>query len=324
LGEGWVKRFLQRAAFVAGIACAGPAFAEDCLNPNALGTLRTLEVDSEALTRVGTMQYPGTLPLRPKEIVLTFDDGPMPPMTNRVLEVLRQECVRATFFLIGRNAKAFPSLVQRMSEDGHTVANHSQNHHLVPIAGPLGVQEFEQGFQSIAAALEPAGASPAPFFRFPGLLHSPVVESHAKAKRVTVMSADILADDWTPIGPDHILQRALMRLNGKGSGILLLHDVQPGLALALPKLLRELHARGYRVVHIVPKSTAEPTAAPPAATLVSEAKKPTTMRRPVARKPAPEAQPEVAEFPIMARWRKLMETSRHAAPSAAKIEFANY
>lgn len=319
-----MNRFLQRTAFAAGLACAGPAVAEECLNPDALGTLRTLEVDPVAFARIGTMQYPGTLPLRPREIVLTFDDGPMPPMTSRVLEVLRHECVKATFFLVGRNAKAFPSIVRRIAEDGHTVANHSQNHHLVPIGGALGMQEFDLGFQAIAAALEPAGATPAPFFRFPGLLHSPAVESHAKAKRVSVMSADILADDWMQIRPEHILQRAMARLSGKGSGILLLHDVQPGLALILPKLLRELHARGYRVVHIVPKGGAESSPASPPAPIVAEVKKAPVAGKSVARKPAKEAQPEVAEFPIMARWRKLMEANRKAAPSAAKVEVANY
>jgi len=315
---------LQWAALAAGLACAGPAIAEDCLNPDALGTLRTLEIDPARFARIGTMQYPGTLPLKPREIVLTFDDGPMPPMTSRVLEVLRHECVKATFFLVGRNAKAFPSIVRRIAEDGHTVANHSQNHHLVPVAGALGMQEFDLGFQAIAAALEPAGAKPAPFFRFPGLLHSPVVENHAKAKHVTVMSTDILADDWMQIRPEHILQRALARLEAKGSGILLLHDVQPGLALILPKLLRELSARGYRVVHIVPKSGAESSPASPPAPLVVEAKKAPVASKSAARKPAKEAQPEVAEFPVIARWRKLMEASRKAVPLAAKVEIANY
>ncbi len=318
-------RFLHWAVVAIGLALAAPAAAEDCLNPDALGTLRTLEVDPASFARIGTMQYPGTLPLGPKEIVLTFDDGPMPPMTSRVLEVLRQECVKATFFLIGRNVKAFPSIVRRIADDGHTVANHSQNHHLVPIPGSLGVQEFDLGFQAIAGALAPAGVEPAPFFRFPGLLHSPAVENHAKAKRVTVMIADILGDDWTPIGPDHIVQRVMTRLSGKGSGVVLLHDVQPSLALALPKLLRELRTRGYRVVHIVPKRGTEPATTPPAVTLVSEMKTPPpAARRFAARKPAAEAQPEVGELPIMTRWRKLMEASRKAAPSAPKVEIANY
>ncbi|MEX2128599.1 MAG: polysaccharide deacetylase family protein [Xanthobacteraceae bacterium] len=74
------------------------------------------------------MQYRETVKLEPKEVVLTFDDGPMPPMTNKVLDILRAECVQSTFFLIGRNAHAFPALVRTIARDGHTVAGHTQNH----------------------------------------------------------------------------------------------------------------------------------------------------------------------------------------------------
>ena len=73
-------------------------------NADALGTARVLDVDAATTPRVGRKQFPQTLPLAPKEVVLTFDDGPWPGTTERVLDALRQECVRATFFLIGRNA----------------------------------------------------------------------------------------------------------------------------------------------------------------------------------------------------------------------------
>jgi peptidoglycan/xylan/chitin deacetylase (PgdA/CDA1 family) len=256
-----VGRFHCIAAFAAGLACVAPAFAEDCLNPNALGTFRTIAVDPAAFSRVGTMQYRDTLPLGPKEIILTFDDGPMPPMTNKVLETLRGECVRATFFLIGRNAKAHAALTRDIARDGHTIANHTQNHHLQTMGEGLGIQEIDSGFRSIAAALEPAGYKPALFFRFPGLLNTAAIEQHAKKKGIVVMSADLLADDWTQISAEQILQRGLARLSEKGSGIFLLHDVQPATALILPKLLAELKKRGYKIVHMVPAGSA-PTFSP--------------------------------------------------------------
>lgn len=102
-------------AFAAGLACAGPAIAEDCLNPDALGTARTLPVDPAVFDRVGTMQYAATFPPRAREVVLTFDDGPMLPMTTKVLETLRNECVRATFFLVGRNARSSPAVVRQIA-----------------------------------------------------------------------------------------------------------------------------------------------------------------------------------------------------------------
>ena len=306
------------AAFAAGLACAGPAKASDCLNPDALGTARTLAVDPAAFARVGGMQYPHTLPLEKKEVMLTFDDGPMPPMTTKVLEALANECVRATFFLIGRNAKSYQAIVQRIAADGHTIANHSENHFLTAQHGPNGVREFDKGFATISAALAPSGVSAAPFFRFPGLLNTHAVESHAKAKGVSVMSADLLADDWTGINANQVLQRALLRLDQKGSGILLLHDVQPATALALPNLLRELKKRGYRVVHMVPAPGAGAPPPPMPEPLVAE-KQPPAPARKVATRAAPK-KPEaetVADFPVLARWRKMMEQRKGAVVSTS-------
>jgi hypothetical protein len=84
---------------------AAPAHAQNCPgNPNALGTSRVLVVGPTEYTRVGTMQYPQTLPLADKEVVLTFDDGPLPRYSNKILDILTSECVKATFFTIGRMA----------------------------------------------------------------------------------------------------------------------------------------------------------------------------------------------------------------------------
>ena len=80
--------------------------------------------------RLGTMQYPETLPLADKEVVLTFDDGPLPPHSNKILDILTSECVKATFFIIGRMARQFPDVVRREYAAGYTIGAHSQNHPL--------------------------------------------------------------------------------------------------------------------------------------------------------------------------------------------------
>ena len=82
----------------------GTADAEQC-PPGALGVSRTLVVDPNEHSRVGSMQYPETLPLNDHEVVLTFDDGPLPRYTNRILETLASECVKATFFMVGQMAR---------------------------------------------------------------------------------------------------------------------------------------------------------------------------------------------------------------------------
>src|ERR1700744_4338945 len=80
----------------------GSAMAADCPgNPNALGVSRTIVVDPSEHTRLGSLQYPESLPLNDHEVVLTFDDGPLPPYTSRILDTLASECVKATFFMVG-------------------------------------------------------------------------------------------------------------------------------------------------------------------------------------------------------------------------------
>ena len=80
-------------------------------------------------------------------------------------------------------------------------------------------------------------------------------------------SADVVADDWRHINASEVVRRAIARLDEKGKGILLLHDIQPATALALPELLRQLKAKGYRIVHVVPgKGESVPVPQPVAAT----------------------------------------------------------
>src|ERR1022692_882269 len=124
----------QWTAFWLGLlACisAPAALAADCPgHPDALGTSRTLVVDPREHPRIGTMQYPETLPLQDHEVVLTFDDGPLPHNSNQILEILASQCVKATFFTVGRMAQGYPEGVRKLVAAGHSVGTHSQNHPL--------------------------------------------------------------------------------------------------------------------------------------------------------------------------------------------------
>lgn len=239
------------AAAAAGVDCPG--------NPDALGTSRVLVVDPTEHTKIGGMQYRETLPLQDHEVVLTFDDGPLPPYTNRVLETLASQCVKATYFLIGRMAESYPDMVRQIYAAGHTIGSHSQNHPLrfehMPL--PKVQQEVEQGIASINAALgDPAEL--APFFRIPGLLRANLVEDYLASRGIMTWSADFPADDWTHISAAEVMRRALTRLEAKGKGVLLLHDMQPATVMMLPALLRELKRRGYRIVQVVPANATRP------------------------------------------------------------------
>jgi peptidoglycan-N-acetylglucosamine deacetylase len=243
------------AVALAGILCTTAAgSAADCPgNPNAIGTSRVIYVDPVEHARLGTMQYAETLPLADHEVVLTFDDGPLPPYSSRALEILAHECVKATYFLVGSMARAYPDVVRRIYAEGHTIGTHSQNHPMHFDRMPIErVQsEVENGINSVQTALGNPKAL-APFFRIPGFSRANGVEAYVQDRGLMLWSADFPADDWKHISAHEITNRALRRIEAKGRGILLLHDIQPATILALPTLLHELKARGYRIVHVMP------------------------------------------------------------------------
>ena len=237
-------------AAAAGAPCPG--------NPGALGTERVLAVEASTTPRVGRKHFPATLPLARKEVVLTFDDGPWPGTTDRVLEALRRECVKATFFLLGRNAADHPGLVRREVADGHTVAHHTFSH---PLLARLSVAAAEAEIDRGIAAVETAingRATPTPttpFFRFPGFASSPALLERLARRGIVVFGADLWASDWNPMSPSDELGLVMGRVNAAGGGILLFHDTKAQTAAMLPAFLRELKRQGYRIVHVVPAAT---------------------------------------------------------------------
>lgn len=241
-------------------AAAGSASASDCPgNPAALGTSRTLVVDPREHPLIGTMQYAETLPLQDHEVVLTFDDGPLPHNSNKILDILASQCVKATFFTIGRMARENPEGVRKLRDAGHSIGTHTQNHPLSMNKMPVehARQEIDDGIASVTAALGDPSAV-APFFRIPGLLRAEGVEDYLASQGIQTWSADFLADDWRHISSSRVFDLAMKRLEAKGKGILLLHDIQARTVAALPRILQQLKAGGYRIVHVVPATPERP------------------------------------------------------------------
>jgi peptidoglycan-N-acetylglucosamine deacetylase len=237
------------------LAEAPPSPPVDCATAtDVLGTSRVLTVEPGEYQRLGSMQYPQTLPLNDHEVVITFDDGPLPPSSKHVLDILASQCVKVTYFLVGSMAHYFPSVAQRMYADGHTIGTHSETHPLRfdRLSTDKLRYEIDQGVANVAAALGDPNKV-APFFRIPGLGRSDAVERELAARGLVVFSTDVVADDWfRGIKPGEIVRRAITRLEARGKGILLLHDIHPHTAEALPGLLKELKDKGFHVVHIVP------------------------------------------------------------------------
>jgi peptidoglycan/xylan/chitin deacetylase (PgdA/CDA1 family) len=227
----------------------------ECPRKGTLGTSRVLAVDAATTPRVGLKSFPQTLPLRDHEVVLTFDDGPWPATTPRVLAALAAECVRATFFLIGKPASEHPELVRRIAAEGHTIGHHTWQHRSLKHIRPDSArEEIDRGIAADEMALH-GKATPVPstpFFRFPGFESTPATLNLLQSRGIVVFGADLWASDWNPMTPGQELKLLIDRLKTAGKGIILLHDTKARTAAMLPDFLRYLRDNGYRVVHLVP------------------------------------------------------------------------
>ncbi len=227
-------------------------------SPDKLGVARTLVLSTKGGFAVGLQSYPQSLDLADHEVVLTFDDGPSPKTTPAILAALSHECVKATFFLIGRNAEANPALVRRELADGHTIGHHTYSHPILPLISNAAARaDIEKGFAADdKAAYGAAGAQPkVPFFRFPGFADTPALLAWLKSRDIGIFGADFWASDWLLMTPQAERKLVLARLEAAGRGILLLHDTKASTAAMLPGLLRDLKTHGFKIVHILPGDT---------------------------------------------------------------------
>jgi peptidoglycan-N-acetylglucosamine deacetylase len=247
------------AALFAALPIAANA-AADC-GSDKLGTAREIAINGAEGLSVGLQSYPRSLALEDHEVVLTFDDGPAEP-TPQILEALKHECAKATFFLIGKNAKEMPHLVKREIEEGHTVGYHSMTHpdrtlRLMSLAEAKA--DIDAGVAAVdAAAFGKVGEHPQPFFRFPGFADTPELLDYVHSRGMAVFGSDVWASDWRAMTPQEELKLILERLEKEKKGIVLFHDNKPVTAKMLPDFLRALKDRGFKVVHLVAGSGETP------------------------------------------------------------------
>jgi peptidoglycan/xylan/chitin deacetylase (PgdA/CDA1 family) len=235
---------MLRAA-VGGLLCSAALTAAAGCGADALGTSRILTLPLEAAA-YGRVQH-ATLPLAPGEVVITFDDGPCPESTPRVLQALQAECVRATFFMVGEAMLAHPAMAREVRAQGHGVGLHSFRH---PHFAAMPQAEQLADLQQVEAAYRQVFGGRAAAYRFPFLEETPHLSGALAAARYTVMSVDLGVEDWEPQSAQQMADKLVQRLAASGGGIVLLHDVQNQTAAALPLLLRTLKTHGYRVVHL--------------------------------------------------------------------------
>ncbi len=297
------QKYIVLSALMAAFASAGSAHADSCTDKtDVLGTSRTLVLDTSRGLEVG-QQYRHALPLKEKEIVLTFDDGPLPAISEKVRQTLKGQCVHATFFLVGRNAETYPDFVRKLAADGHTIASHTWSHDMYMPKKPyeVGLEQIDRGISAVNAALKTSPEQPeiASFFRFPGLNSDLALRKMLKERGIGIFDIDIEGGDWVKNrSPQEVLNRVMRQLDEKKRGIILLHDIQPRTAAMLPELLRRLKKEDYKVVHIIPGSaTGEPAIAmlPAKEQKVAAAHTEQNGPEPIELVPNKEAQPDQAQ-----------------------------
>jgi peptidoglycan/xylan/chitin deacetylase (PgdA/CDA1 family) len=229
-----------------------------CTNPNALGVSRTVEVDTTGGPGFGGEHFKQHDFLRNKEVVLTFDDGPWPTSTA-VLKALADECVRATFFPIGKHATYYPEILKAMYEAGHTIGSHTWSHkNIESIKDPAEQKaEIEKGISAVSMS---AGVPMAPFFRFPALRHPATMVTYVGERNLGIFSTDMDSFDFKMRKPEQVVSAVMAKLEKHGKGIVLMHDFQTATSQAIPDLLAKLKAAGYKIVHMRAKDPVKPLA----------------------------------------------------------------
>jgi cellulose synthase/poly-beta-1,6-N-acetylglucosamine synthase-like glycosyltransferase/peptidoglycan/xylan/chitin deacetylase (PgdA/CDA1 family) len=230
---------------------------------------RDLEVDSangfikdEQFTALPSSYVVQRTGDRPGLLALTFDDGPDPRWTPAILDILKQENVPATFFIIGKNGQANPELVRRIVDEGHEIGNHSFTH---PNLGEIPLSLTELELNATQRLIESVVGRSTVLFRPPYFGDAEAdkpqeVEPALMAQNLgyIMVGVRIDPDDWKlPVTADQIVQRTIDRAkdaNPETRGeIVLLHDSggdRSATIEALPRLIHELKARGYRFVAV--------------------------------------------------------------------------
>jgi peptidoglycan/xylan/chitin deacetylase (PgdA/CDA1 family) len=212
--------------------------ASAIVDPLLLRTRKALQQQTE----VSFAAFSGG-PASGKQVALTFDDGPDPEVTPQILDILKQEGVPATFFLVGSKVERYPELVRREVAEGHDLGNHTYHHFELTDLDPAGVRAE---ITRTNDALERHVGAKTRWFRAPGCHYTPeAVQVIRKCGMVRVDTLDN-SGDWANPGVSAILRRTLAHLSP--GDVILCHDRIPQTVEALPRLIHTLRKRGYRIV----------------------------------------------------------------------------
>jgi peptidoglycan/xylan/chitin deacetylase (PgdA/CDA1 family) len=267
--ESFMRSVFATALVISMLTAGGSAWAQNsqapapaatqtkCDNPNALGVSRVVQINTTGGPGFGFEQFKAYDFLRDHEVVLTFDDGPWPGNTPRVLKALADQCTKALFFPIGKHSGWHPEILKEVVAAGHTVGSHTWSHKdLTRLTPQEATDEIEKGIAAVSIAL---GNKPiAPFFRFPALRNPPETVKYLGERNVGIFSTDMDSFDFKMRRPEQVVKSVMAKVEKHGKGIILMHDFQHATSEALPEILKKLKAGGYKVVQVVGKTPIEP------------------------------------------------------------------
>lgn len=186
------------------------------------------------------------------KVALTFDDGPNPPLTAEILEVLAQKKVQATFFLVGKSVQRWPEMAQLVHDHGHLLGNHGYAH-----------QPGKNDFADAAPFIQQITGIPPHFIRAPRFDCRNYVNLERELLETTLaVHADIIPGDYRQTDPELVASRVLANERLAGGSIILLHDgfrdgaddmrlTQPRVTVAaLPQIIDGLRELGYELVRL--------------------------------------------------------------------------
>lgn len=191
-------------------------------------------------------------------LAMTFDDGPHPSLTPKLLDILKERNVKATFFLVGRNIKAYPAIVKRIIAEGHEIGNHTWTHASLTTRSDSQIRDELK--RSDDALMEVAGYK-THLIRPPyGAINTRIKEMMFSEFGLTTIMWSVDPQDWRRPGVSVVTSRLV---NGAHNGaIMLSHDIHPPTIQAMPGMFDQLIAKGYQFVTVSQLINLEKSSAP--------------------------------------------------------------
>ncbi|MDJ0675985.1 MAG: polysaccharide deacetylase family protein [Calothrix sp. MO_167.B42] len=196
----------------------------------------------------GKIVYRVEVPQQEKVIALTIDDGPWKPTTTQMLDILKQNNVKATFFWVGKTVQAHPQIAKEVVAQGHAIGNHTWNHHYHRVTPAVAKDEIERTAEII---YQTTGVRTY-LFRPPGGYLNNGLAAYAKSQKYSVLMWSQTSADTDPRAKYQVFVKNVLR-DAKPGGIVLMHDGggnRSRTVKALPEMIKGLKQKGYRFVTI--------------------------------------------------------------------------